>query len=231
MAARVSADGPPAAQAAAAQSLFGAELPRAADYARLLTGPGIERGLIGPGEAGRIWERHLLNCAVVAQLIPAGASVADIGSGAGLPGIVLALLLPDARVTLIEPMARRVDFLEECVSALGIGNSEIVRGRAEELAGQLAADVVTSRAVAPLGRLAALSVPLARPGGQVVAIKGGSAAEELSRCRGELRALSINDAAVQTVRGAGDAATESATVVTFTAPVRDAGSRRTRRRK
>lgn len=228
----MSADGPgEAAQPAAAQSLFGPELPRAAEYARRLTGPGIERGLIGPGEAGRIWERHLLNCAVVARLIPPDASVADIGSGAGLPGIVLALLLPDARITLIEPMARRVDFLDECVSALGIGNTEIVRGRAEELAGQLAADVVTSRAVAPLGRLAALSIPLARPGGQVVAIKGGSAAEELTRCRGELRRLSISDAAVQTVRGEGDAATESATVVTFTAPARDAGSRRTRRRK
>lgn len=213
---------------AAARALFGAELPRAQAYARLLSGPGTERGLLGPGEAGRIWDRHLLNCAVVAQLIPPQCAVADIGSGAGLPGIVLAIVLPRAQVTLVEPMARRVAFLAECLAELGIANAEVIRGRAEELAGTLTADAVVSRAVAPLGRLAGLSVPLARPGGRVLAIKGSSAAEELAGARPALRQLGIADARVETARGSGEAAEVSATVVTFTVPDHQRAAARTR---
>src|SRR5215467_6458020 len=125
-------------------------------YARLLAGPGVTRGLIGPREVPRLWERHLLNSAAIAELIPHPCSLVDLGSGAGLPGIVLALLLPDVSVTLLEPMLRRVTFLSECVHALDLANAQVCRGRAEDLAGQLQADVVTARAVAPLDRLAAL---------------------------------------------------------------------------
>src|SRR6516165_7275080 len=137
-----------------AERVFGPATAAAEHYARLLAGPAVARGLIGPREVPRLWERHLLNSAAVAELVPHPCSLVDLGSGAGLPGIVLALLLPDVTVTLLEPMLRRVTFLEECVHALGLANAQVCRGRAEDLAGQLAADVVTARAVAPLGRLA-----------------------------------------------------------------------------
>ncbi len=120
-----------------ARALFGAALPAAERYAHLLASTGVERGLIGPAEAGRIWERHLLNCAVIVRLLPEQGAVIDLGSGAGLPGIVIAILRPGVRMTLLEPMARRVDFLQECVAELGLENVDIVRGRAEDLAGQL----------------------------------------------------------------------------------------------
>ena len=137
-----------------AELLFGSATAVAEHYARLLAGPAVTRGLIGPHEVSRLWERHLLNSAAVAELVPRPCSLVDLGSGAGLPGIVLALLLPDVAVTLLEPMLRRVRFLEECVDDLGLENAQVCRGRAEDLAGQLAADVVTARAVAPLDRLA-----------------------------------------------------------------------------
>lgn len=194
--------------------MFGAALPQAETYARLLAEVGTERGIVGPAEASRIWSRHLLNCGLVAQLVPPARSVVDVGSGAGLPGIVLAILLPDARVTLVEPMARRVDFLRECVQALRLGNVDIVRARAEELAGMLSADVVTSRAVAPLDRLAGLSAGLARRGGRVLAMKGSSAATELARSGPALARLGVTDARVQIVYSPGRGV--SATVVTFT---------------
>jgi 16S rRNA (guanine527-N7)-methyltransferase len=140
-----------------------------------------------------------------------------------LPGLVLAMLRPESRVTLLEPMARRAVFLQECVTALSLGNVEVVRGRAEEFAGKLAADVVTSRAVAPLEKLAGLSVGLARPGGRVLAMKGSSAAAELARARPVLARLGIGDARVVTVASATGAIT--ATLVTFTATFsRPAGS-------
>lgn len=170
-----------------AAEVFGPALGLAGRYAALLAGPGVERGLLGPAEAARLWERHLLNCAAVAELVPPGSSLVDLGSGAGLPGIVLAMLLPDVTVTLLEPMARRAAFLTECVQLLGLGNAEVLRGRAEELAGQLAADVVTARAVAPMYKLAGLASGLAKPGGLVLAIKGAGAAAELSRAQPELR--------------------------------------------
>ena len=171
----------------------------------------MERGLIGPREVPRLWERHLLNSAAVAELVPRPCSLIDLGSGAGLPGIVLALLLPDVQVTLLEPMLRRVTFLEECVSALELVNAHVVRGRAEELAGRICADVVTARAVAPLGRLASLAVGLVRPGGLVLAIKGDTARQEVVSARPALRRLGIRDVSV--VRAGSGKVDPAATVV------------------
>jgi 16S rRNA (guanine527-N7)-methyltransferase len=201
------------ADMAAAAAVFGEAFPRALRYAELLAGPGVERGIVGPAEADRIWDRHLLNCAAIARLVPLKASVVDVGSGAGLPGIVLALLLPGARVTLVESLARRVSFLEECVADLGLANVDVVRGRAEELAGQLAADVVTARAVAPLDKLAGLCLGLLRPGGRVLAIKGASAEAELARARPALARLGVTEARVMTVSGADAAATATVVVL------------------
>jgi 16S rRNA (guanine527-N7)-methyltransferase len=187
---------------AAARELFGAKLRQAQAYAALLAGAGVERGLIGPAEAGRLWERHLINSGLVAELLPecsaGGGQLADLGSGAGLPGVVLAILCPDLRVTLVEPMARRTTFLAECVNDLGLTNVEICRGRAEDLAGEIQADVVTARAVARLDRLAVLAAGLCRPDGLVLAIKGASAAAELDDARPALRRLGATDAEVVT---------------------------------
>lgn len=183
-------------------------------YAELLTGPGVQRGLIGPAEAGRIWDRHLLNCAVIAELVPAAATIADLGSGAGLPGVVLALMLPGSTVTLLEPMARRASFLAECVGQLGLANASVLRARAEDMVGQLGADVVTARAVAPLDRLAVLAAGLAAPGGLVLAIKGAGAGEELRAAGPVLRRLRARNASV--VRAGSGKVGAAATVVRFT---------------
>jgi 16S rRNA (guanine527-N7)-methyltransferase len=198
-----------------ARALFGPAIGTAQRYTRLLAGPGVERGLIGPAEAARLWDRHLINCAVVAELIPQRSSLIDLGSGAGLPGLVLAMLLPEVPVTLLEPMARRVTFLDECISELGLNNVVVHRGRAEDAAGQIAADVVTARAVAPLDRLAGLALALTRPGGLVLAIKGVSAEQELARARPALRQLGATG--VQIVRAGAGRVDEPATVVRFTA--------------
>jgi 16S rRNA (guanine527-N7)-methyltransferase len=205
-----------ASSAALAAEMFGESLPQAEKYAALLTGVGVERGVVGPAEADKIWDRHLLNCGGVARLVPAKCAVVDLGSGAGLPGIVLAILLPGVKMTLLEPLARRVDFLEEAVAVLGLTNVQVVRGRAEDLAGRMLADVVTSRAVAPLDKLAGLSVGLARPGGRVLAIKGSSAEAELTKARPVLARIGVTDARVVQAGSADGAA--AATVVTFTAP-------------
>ncbi|SHN46833.1 16S rRNA (guanine(527)-N(7))-methyltransferase RsmG [Cryptosporangium aurantiacum] len=172
--------GPPAGLAAVAAQVFGERLPLAIDYASLLATAGVERGLIGPREAPRLWDRHLLNCAVVAELFPADATVVDVGSGAGLPGLVLAIARPDLRVTLLEPLARRVAFLNEAVSALELSSVTVRRGRAEEVVGQVSAAIVTARAVAPLDRLAGWCLPLCEPSGKMLALKGSSAAEEIT---------------------------------------------------
>jgi 16S rRNA (guanine527-N7)-methyltransferase len=169
-----------------AAQVFGAALPVAVRFADLLVGPGVERGLIGPRETARIWERHLLNCAVVAEGIPDGAAVCDVGSGAGLPGLPLALVRPDLSVLLIEPLERRAEFLQEAVELLGLRRVRVVRKRAEEM-GPLAADVVTARAVAPLAKLAGWCLPLVRPGGTLLALKGARAAEELAAAESVLR--------------------------------------------
>ena len=149
-----------------------------AHYADLLTGAGVERGLIGPKEGERIWERHIFNCLPVATLIPRGAKTLDIGSGAGLPGIVLALARPDISLTLLEPLERRTIFLEEVVAELGLSNVTVVRGKASDFQGKF--EVITARAVAPMDRLLQWSWHLLAPGGRILAIKGERAAEELA---------------------------------------------------
>ncbi|GAA0450889.1 ribosomal RNA small subunit methyltransferase G [Paractinoplanes deccanensis] len=184
--------GPPAEIADVAARVFGDRLGLAEAYARLLVTDGVVRGLIGPREAPRIWERHLVNCAVVSEIIPIGASVFDVGSGAGLPGIVLAVARPDLRITLVEPLARRTAFLSEAVTALGLDAAvTVVRGRAEDVVDgpPAGADIVTARAVAPLDRLAGWCLPLARVGGRLLALKGASAAEEAAEHRQALADL------------------------------------------
>jgi 16S rRNA (guanine527-N7)-methyltransferase len=183
---------PPTEIAWAAAQVFGERLELAVSYARLLVTDGVVRGLIGPREAPRIWERHLVNCAVMTEIIPIGASVVDVGSGAGLPGIVLAVARPDLSITLVEPLARRTAFLSEAVTALGLESTvTVVRGRAEDVVDgpPAGADVVTARAVAPLDRLAGWCLPLARTGGRVLALKGSSAAEEVDAHRGVIAEL------------------------------------------
>jgi 16S rRNA (guanine527-N7)-methyltransferase len=170
-----------------ARGVFGDRLPMAEAYAALLADDGVVRGLIGPRESPRLWERHLLNCAVLGELVPGGADVCDIGSGAGLPGLVLAIARPDLRVTLVEPLLRRTTFLDEVVERLGLDNVEVVRARAEQLHGSRDFAVVTSRAVAPLGRLLDWSMPLVRQGGVLLAMKGSSAVAEIEAATRELR--------------------------------------------
>jgi 16S rRNA (guanine527-N7)-methyltransferase len=164
------------------------------------------RGLLGPREIQRIWSRHLLNCAAIADLVPTGVRIVDVGSGAGLPGLVLAIRRPDLRVDLVEPMSRRTEFLQSTVADLGLDASvRVVRGRAEDphvLAGVGAAGWVTARAVAPLDRLARWCLPLLVPGGTLLAIKGRTAAAELGSRQGALHRLGARDVQVLTCGGA-----------------------------
>ena len=182
---------------AEAASVFGGALDKACRYAELLATDGVTRGLIGPRETGRLWDRHLLNCAVVTELLPDNGRMVDIGSGAGLPGIVLAMLRPSLEVTLLEPLLRRAVFLEECVAELALANATVLRARAEDkhTAG-LEADIATARAVAPLDRLAGWAAMILRPGGQLLAIKGRSADEELAAARSALSCLGARSAEV-----------------------------------
>jgi 16S rRNA (guanine527-N7)-methyltransferase len=213
-------DGVPAAPEVAA-SVFGDALPAAERYVARLATDGVTRGLIGPREVGRLWERHVLNSAAVAEAVPEGARVVDVGSGAGLPGIPLGLARPDLLVTLVEPMARRVEFLAEAVveleDVLGSRRWRVVRGRAEERSvatavGQV--DVVTARAVAPLPRLAAWCRGLLRPGARLVALVGAKTVAELPSVLAELRAAGMTDVEPRAVGAElGDAAT---TVVVMT---------------
>lgn len=164
----------------AAVRAFGAALPLAEHYARLLVGPGIERGLLGPREAVRVWDRHLVNCALLSPHVPEGSRVVDIGSGAGLPGVVLALMRPDLHVTLVEPLLRRSTYLGEVVEELRLERVDVVRARAEDLPAPHAADVVTARAVAHLATLVRLATPLLAPRGTLLALKGSQASAELA---------------------------------------------------
>jgi 16S rRNA (guanine527-N7)-methyltransferase len=189
----VAAEDPPPAEAG---EVFGAAQELARRYAGILATDGVTRGLIGPRETSRLWDRHLLNCAVVAELLPDRGELVDIGSGAGLPGVVLAMLRPGLHVILLEPMLRRSVFLEECVTRLGLGNATVVRGRAEEMTAVIKADVATARAVAPLGRLAGLAAGVLKPGGQLLAIKGQAAAEELAAAEPVLSRLGVRSAEV-----------------------------------
>lgn len=185
----------------AADAVFGDQVEVAERYVRLLAGPGTERGLLGPREAGRLWNRHVLNSAVVTDLFPGEpVTVVDVGSGAGLPGIPMAIRRPDCRLVLVEPLERRAAFLAEVVLELGLTNCTVLRSRAEQAAVANSpaadADLVTSRAVAPLGRLALWCAPLLRPGGLMLALKGTSAADEIARDAADLRTAGLVDIGV-----------------------------------
>ena len=199
------------AEPAAAAQVFGDRIGAARRYVAALASDGVLRGLIGPREPGRLWSRHVLNSGVVGALLDAGASVVDVGSGAGLPGIPLAIARPDCRIVLVEPLERRTVFLQEMVDGLGLPNCRVVRGRADEVIDNCGgADVVTSRAVAPLAKLSAWSAPLLRIGGRLLAVRGASAAEEIERDRRAVAAVGLVDLDVVTV-GAG--LVEPATVI------------------
>ena len=186
-----------------ASKVFGDGMEQATRYARILAGAGVERGLIGPREADRLWDRHLLNSVALNELLDPSDQIADIGSGAGLPGIPLALARPDLRVTLIEPLLRRTDFLREVIDDLGV-DITVVRGRAEEHSvrqqvGEM--DAVVSRAVAGLDKLTRWSMPLLRSGAQMMALKGQRAEAELDEHRRVMESLGAVDARVVTCGG------------------------------
>lgn len=179
---------------ASASEIFGDRLPLAERYAELLAGSGVIRGLLGPRETPRLWVRHILNCAVITELIDSGSSVVDVGSGAGLPGLVIAIRRPDLTVTLVEPLLRRVRWLDEVVQELELSNVTVARGRAEGLWDDIPpADVVTSRAVSALANLAVWSVPLVRPGGWWLPMKGETVAEEIDRSRELLASVGVTN--------------------------------------
>ncbi|UNK47730.1 16S rRNA (guanine(527)-N(7))-methyltransferase RsmG [Arthrobacter sulfonylureivorans] len=198
------------AESKAALAVFGERLDLAERYVAHLATSGIERGLLGPREVPRLWNRHVLNCAVVANLIAPDAAVADVGSGAGLPGLTLALARPDLRLTLIEPLERRVVWLNEVVDDLGLDNVTVVRTRAELAADEVTADVVTSRAVSALDKLARLSIPLLHGSGEMLAIKGRSAADEVEKAKKVIRKLGGRETEILTV---GDELLEEPTTV------------------
>jgi 16S rRNA (guanine527-N7)-methyltransferase len=181
-----------------AAKAFGSRVELAVRYAELLATDGVERGLIGPREADRIWDRHLLNCAAVAELIEPDTRVGDVGSGAGLPGIPLAIARPDLKITLIEPMLRRTTFLEHVIVELGLTSVQVLRNRADErpVLEQAEFDYVTSRAVAPLDKLTRWCIPLLALGGSMLALKGDRAQEELDEFGGLLTSLGVIDAKV-----------------------------------
>lgn len=195
-----------------ASAVFGPALGSARVFAGILATRGVGQRLIGPREVARLWDRHLLNCAVVAELIDGRCeTLVDIGSGAGLPGIVLAMVRPDVNVALLEPMERRCRFLTECVTELGLTNVSVLRGRAEDTV--MRADVATARAVAPLERLAELAVNVVHPGGMVLAIKGRTAADELESAQPVLRRIGARNAEV--VRAGHGKVVPATTVVRF----------------
>lgn len=191
----VSRETPPPPRVAV--EVFSHALPLAEKYAELLAREGVLRGLIGPREVPRLWERHLVNCALLARAVPSEADVCDIGSGAGLPGLVLAITRPDLRVTLVEPLLRRSAFLDEAVAGLGLTNVEVVRARAEELHGKREFSVVTARAVAPLDRLVSWALPLVRQGGALLSMKGAAAHEEVAAAEAALRRHGAGAVAVE----------------------------------
>lgn len=207
--------GPAPAPPEEAAEVFGDRLPTARRYAELLTGPGVERGLLGPREIDRIWERHLLNCAAIGELLDPAERVVDIGSGAGLPGIPLAIARPDLHIVLVEPLLRRSEFLREVVAELGLDHVAVVRGRAEDRAARDEVgerDAAVSRAVASLDKISRWSLPLLRKGGRMLAMKGERALAEVDEHRRVMIGLGAND--VRVVRCGVNYLTPPATVVT-----------------
>lgn len=192
---------------------LGPALGTLAQFADLLSDDGVRRGLIGPRETPRLWERHLLNCAALAALLPQTGTVLDLGSGAGLPGVVLAAVRPELDVMLVEPMERRVIWLREVVEALGLTRTQVVRARAEDLHGKVEADVVTARAVAPMVRLVPWALPLVRVGGALLAMKGARAAEELVEAADEVVRCGGGPAEVVAATGPGGVETTVVRVV------------------
>jgi len=179
---------------------LGDAYPVLARFHGLLTEQGVLRGLIGPREVSRLWERHLLNSAAVVQFLPTTGRLIDVGSGAGLPGIVIAAMLPDVDVVLLEPMERRARWLTEVVAWLGLPNAVVRRARAEEVQGELQAEAVTARAVAPMDRLGRWTLPLLVKGGVLVALKGRSAADEVAGARNVLKRLGAGRPEILTAR-------------------------------
>ncbi len=179
-----------------AVAFFTGRLAAAERFVAVLADTGVRHGLIGPREVPRLWDRHVLNCAVIEDAFPTGARVIDIGSGAGLPGLAVAITRPDLELHLVEPMQRRTDWLTAAVLEIGVDNVTVHRGRAEELHGRLTAPFVTARAVAPLDRLARWTFPLLEDDGMLVAMKGSSVREELATHEAVLRRLGMQGAVV-----------------------------------
>lgn len=217
----------------AAEDVFGDRLGLAVSYAEMLATAGVERGLIGPREVDRLWERHILNSAALGDLVGAGARVLDIGSGAGLPGLPLAIARADLTIVLVEPMLRRSDFLIEAVQELGV-QATVHRGRAEDPATRDecgGADAVTSRAVADLVKLTRWSLPLLRPGGRMLALKGERAAEEVAEHQAAMARLGARD--IEVVRCGASYLSHPTTVVSATrddSPATRRAARRSERR-
>lgn len=182
----------------AAEKIFGDRLDLAQRYVEHLASSGIERGLIGPREVPRLWGRHVLNCAVAEEYIAQGARVADVGSGAGLPGLCLAIARPDLELTLIEPLERRVIWLTEVVDDLGLDNVSILRSRAEQAVGEVDAEYVTARAVSALVGLLDITLPILRGRGQLLALKGRSAAEEITKAKKKLNKYGARETEILT---------------------------------
>jgi 16S rRNA (guanine527-N7)-methyltransferase len=180
------------AEPQSAEAIFGSGIGQARDYATNLVLDADLLGLLGPREMPKLWTRHILNSAVVAELLVAGESVADVGSGAGLPGIPMAIARPDVDFTLIEPMERRANWLAKQAEELELRNVRVLRARAEEVATR-AYDVVTARAVSALPKLLRMTVPLLKPGGRVLALKGSKAQDEIQESRSLQKKLRISD--------------------------------------
>ena len=179
--------------------IFGDRQDLAVAYHESLATDATTRGFIGPREKPRLWDRHIYNCAVIGEAIPEGARVIDIGSGAGLPGIPLAIARPDLQVTLLEPLLKRSNYLAEITEKLGLDNVTVIRDRAENLGKDAKFDVVTSRAVAPRAKLARWSLPLCKPGGMMLAMKGASASEEIERDKSAIKRAQGERAEIITV--------------------------------
>ena len=184
------------AEPESAKAIFGSQIEKARAFAQKLANDSDDLGLLGPRELDKLWTRHILNSAVVAETVKAGDLVADVGSGAGLPGIPMAIALPEARFVLIEPMERRSNWMLEVIEELGLTNVEVRRARAEEVL-DLKFDIVTARAVAALDKLLRLIVPLLKPGGSLIALKGWKAAEEIEAARKLQKKLGIASFEIQ----------------------------------